>query len=298
MALLKEVEDLLAGLKLTAEERKQAETLLGSDERQNEIKRGYHGAAEADRLMTVARQAEAAATAKAAEADEKIAGWLKWYEEENPKVTQYQTQAETERQKALMLSNYLVSQGIDPATVPGLGTTTPPPAAPNAFSWKEAMADPEFTKTFIPREEATRTAETILQLGDIQHRINLRNRKLNGTDIEDFAALRTEAMAAKKPLEEYANEKFGFSAKEQELADKALEDRAQKMAEERYAALVSRTGLPQPTADLGETAVFSDNFAAKGPMSEGDADRAAIARAMAFQAANPNHAADVADLNI
>lgn len=301
MALtIKEAEAFLADLKLTDDERKQMETILGSDERQNAIKSGVHAKAEADRLMTQARQAEAAATAKEAEANEQINGWLKWYQEENPKVTQYQSEAQAERQKALMLSNYLVAQGIDPATaIAGYqpAAAPPPPPAPAAFSWEEATKDPKFNEYFVPRKEAQETAQTILQLNDIQHRINLRNRKLFGTDIDDFATLRNEAMAAKKPLEEYANEKLGFAKKEGELAEKALEDRAQKMADEKYQALVSRTGLPQPSGEV-EAPIFSDAFGDNTKVSEGDADRAAIQRAVAFVNANPNHASDMADFNI
>lgn len=295
MALIKEVEDLLAGLKLTDEERKQAETLLGSDERQNEIKRGYHGAAETDRLMTQARQAEEAAKLKQTEADEKIAGWLKWYEEENPKVTQYMTERDAAIQKSTMLSNYLATQGIDPATVPGATVVSPPPPAPSAFSWDEAMKDPKFNEHFVPRKEAMETAQTILDINDIQHNLNLRHRKLFGTDIEDFRTLRTEAMAAKKHLDIYADEKFGFAKREQELSEKALEERAQKMADEKYQQLVSRTGLPQPTNEIGDAPIFSDKFADHGTVSESEQDRAAVNRAMQFINQNPNHAADQID---
>lgn len=291
--MLKEVEDLLAGLKLTPEERTQAEALLASEDRQKEIKRGYHAASEADRLMTQARQAEQAAQAKAAEADTKINEWLKWYEEEEPKVTQYMTQAQAAEAKVNALRGYLVSQGIDPDSLTG-AVTPPEPKAPQAFSWEQLTSDPKFKETFIDRNEAQQSLNAVLQLGDLQHKLNVEHRKLFGTDMEDFATLRQEAFAAKKPLDAFVEEKL-FAAKRTELAEQQLQARTDQIVKEKLAAIISQQGIPQPTGDIVQDGpkIFSDEFTGKTRVGDDESRRLAVERALAFDAQNPNHAADM-----
>lgn len=293
MALLKEVEDLLAGLKLSPEDRTKMEEILASDERQKEIKRGYHGAAETERLMTQARQTEEAARTKyealEVEANQKINGWLDWRNEQEEMYQQKLTVAEAAAQREMALRNYLVREGLDPnLAAPAIaandnGNHAP---APTAFNWKDVMKDPEFTKAFVPRSEMEQTAQTILQLNDVQNKINIQNRKLYGTDIEDFGALRQEAFAAKKSLEVYADEKLGFSTKRAELAEKAIQERVDREVNEKFTAMVNRQGIPQPNADTGEAPIFSDTFSDRGPATEAEMDRKAVERAAQFNATN------------
>ncbi len=240
------------------------------------------------RAQDEVKSAKEAAEAKQQEANNTISEWTKWYNEEFPKNERYLSEKEEAERKLVMLNGYLASQGINPLEV---DTTKPPVAEP--FDLDKVLNDPKFKQNYVPREEAQQSLQAVMQINDLQHQINLRHRKLVGTDIDDFATLRNEAFAAKKPLDAYADEKYQFTAKEQALADKALEDRAERMAQEKLAALISKQGIPQPQGDMAEEGanLFGDQFTNNTKVSEGEADRAAIERAMRFDMENQNHAA-------
>ncbi len=303
MALaIKEAQDLISDLGLTGEELATMEKILTDEKRQNVIKSRMHGKGEADRLMAEARAEGEKYKALEADANAKIDGWMKWFDEKEKENGQLKTEAQQAREKEQGLRNYLTSQGIDPEmAVPAIqNQPNNQPNGNSAFDWKKVMDEPEFKKAFIPREEGAQQLNAVLQLGDIQHKLNLRHRKLFGTDIEDFATLREQAMAAKKDLPTYADEAFGFTKKEAENAEKALEERAEKMAQERLQAMISKQGIPGANAAItpDDTPIFNDDFANKGTLSEFDADRKAVERAMQFQLANPTHASDMGDTSI
>lgn len=188
---------------------------------------------------------------KAKEADVFKQTLMEWEREQKPKFEYLE---------------YLESLGIEPkvGVVPDVNKPpTPPPAIDRAALTKELSGH------FVSVEAAAPFLRFQAQLQPTLIDLQSKHQALFGKAPEAMRPMVDEFMAGVgegkyqfdiNTFEQYAAERFHFADREKELADKSLEDRAQKMADEKYAAMVSTQGFPAPTGDAPQSVLLEDTF--------------------------------------